>query len=203
MYVRLTGMPRSIGSTGCRKGRDSGSCLYRDSRVGINACRNSSGLKTEKREQETQKTGTDKSLMRTYLGVILYISKHWTPSFHENRNIGSYFSCETGTVKRTLCRLFCFHPPLWSLSSCPSSCLLSPLAPAWSPTPLAPPFLPIGSLCHPPSNRGQNNHQNLTHSMASMFFFLKSFLCSSRLYLFDKKQIQQKWKYCEILYIYF
>ncbi len=45
-------MPRSVGFTGCRKGRDSGSCLYRDSRVGINACRNSSGLKTGKRERK-------------------------------------------------------------------------------------------------------------------------------------------------------
>lgn len=44
--VLLTGIPRSMGSTGCLKGSDSGSCLYRDSRVGISACRNSSGLKT-------------------------------------------------------------------------------------------------------------------------------------------------------------
>lgn len=43
-----TGIPRSKGSTGCLKGRDSGSCLYRDSRVGIRAWRNSSGLNTEK-----------------------------------------------------------------------------------------------------------------------------------------------------------
>ncbi len=49
-------MPRSVGFTGCRKGRDSGSCLYRDSRVGINACRNSSGLKTGKRERKEQET---------------------------------------------------------------------------------------------------------------------------------------------------
>ena len=42
----LTGIPRSWGSTGCRKGKDSGSCRYRASRVDIRAWRNSSGLKT-------------------------------------------------------------------------------------------------------------------------------------------------------------
>ena len=46
----LTGIPRSWGSTGCRKGKDSGSCRYRASRVGIRAWRNSSGLKTAVRK---------------------------------------------------------------------------------------------------------------------------------------------------------
>lgn len=50
----LTGIPRSSGSTGCLKGSDSGSCLYRDSRVGIKAWRNSSGLKTEKLKQKSK-----------------------------------------------------------------------------------------------------------------------------------------------------
>lgn len=52
-----TGIPKSIGSTGCLKGRDSGSCLYRLSRVGIRAWRNSSGLKTEKYTMESQGKG--------------------------------------------------------------------------------------------------------------------------------------------------
>lgn len=45
--LKLTGIWRATGSTGCLKGRDSGSWRYNFSRVGINACRNSSGLKTE------------------------------------------------------------------------------------------------------------------------------------------------------------
>ena len=45
-WHQLTGIPRSWGSTGCRKGKDSGSCRYRASRVDIRAWRNSSGLKT-------------------------------------------------------------------------------------------------------------------------------------------------------------
>lgn len=53
--VQLTGMPRSMGSTGCLKGRDSGSCLYSDSSVGIRAWRSSSGLKTEKRKKRRKK----------------------------------------------------------------------------------------------------------------------------------------------------
>jgi len=42
-----TGICRATGSTGCLNGRDSGSCLYSFSSVGISAWRNSSGLKTE------------------------------------------------------------------------------------------------------------------------------------------------------------
>lgn len=46
LQYELTGIPRSWGSTGWRKGKDSGSCRYSASRVGIRAWRNSSGLKT-------------------------------------------------------------------------------------------------------------------------------------------------------------
>lgn len=47
LLVRIrTGIPSNWGSTGWRKGRDSGSCRYRASRVGIRAWRSSSGLKT-------------------------------------------------------------------------------------------------------------------------------------------------------------
>lgn len=42
----FTGMPRRVGSTGWRKGKDSGSWRYRASNVGISACLSSSGLKT-------------------------------------------------------------------------------------------------------------------------------------------------------------
>lgn len=47
LLVRIrTGIPSNWGSTGWRKGRDSGSCRYSASRVGIRAWRSSSGLKT-------------------------------------------------------------------------------------------------------------------------------------------------------------
>lgn len=53
LLVRIrTGIPSNWGSTGWRKGRDSGSCRYKASRVGISAWRSSSGLKTGWEGQE-------------------------------------------------------------------------------------------------------------------------------------------------------
>lgn len=59
LLVRIrTGIPSNWGSTGWRKGRDSGSCRYKASRVGIRAWRSSSGLKTgtgsQKNKWETE-----------------------------------------------------------------------------------------------------------------------------------------------------
>lgn len=49
LLVRIrTGIPSNWGSTGWRKGRDSGSWRYKDSKVGMRAWRSSSGLKTGK-----------------------------------------------------------------------------------------------------------------------------------------------------------
>ena len=50
-WHELTGICKATGSTGCLNGRDSGSCLYNFSKVGIKACRNSSGLNTETQTQ--------------------------------------------------------------------------------------------------------------------------------------------------------
>jgi len=56
LLVRIrTGIPSNWGSTGWRKGRDSGSWRYKDSKVGIRAWRSSSGLKTEKEERAKQR----------------------------------------------------------------------------------------------------------------------------------------------------
>lgn len=53
-YILLTGIPSSCGSTGCLKGRDSGSCRYSASNVGIRAWRSSSGLNTETQNTKSQ-----------------------------------------------------------------------------------------------------------------------------------------------------
>lgn len=62
LLVRIrTGIPSNWGSTGWRKGRDSGSCRYKASRVGIRAWRSSSGLKTGKDGSEKYKMRNEKS----------------------------------------------------------------------------------------------------------------------------------------------
>lgn len=58
----LTKQPSSFGSTGCLKGWDSGSCLYKFSRVGISASRNSSGRNTAHAHTKENKQDKKKAI---------------------------------------------------------------------------------------------------------------------------------------------
>ena len=74
---KLTKQPSSFGSTGCLKGRDSGSCLYKFSKVGTSACRNSSGRKTMTQSQHAKiisKLKKNPELQLTYYIIVLTLN---------------------------------------------------------------------------------------------------------------------------------
>ena len=73
----LTKQPSSFGSTGCLKGWDSGSCLYKFSRVGISASRNSSGRNTAHAQTKGKQTKQEKSNLLEWLTVYcIHKNKH-------------------------------------------------------------------------------------------------------------------------------